>query len=294
MAERVRVREISNEEGNRLLRIVRRSSGSVVTWRRAQMVLAVGPGDGRGPDRQGGVHLRGPGPGGHPQLQRRRVRLALPHATPAAGRRRSRCRSGRRSRRSRSAGRSITACRSRPGVWPSWPTSWSLRGWSTTSATRACGCSSARRASRFQAHEDLEDLATTPTSRPRRTGCSSSTPSPTARPKPKPGRPDRGDLRRRVRAAEPPAPPRQAVGAGRAASRRPRPAAPAAAPGHLQAARTASATCWPPTTCRPTGSTGTSRPRRAAPSSWPSAATSGRCTRPRCGSPSCSTTSAPT
>ncbi len=39
MAERVRVREITNEEGNRLLRIVRRSSGSVVTWRRAQMVL---------------------------------------------------------------------------------------------------------------------------------------------------------------------------------------------------------------------------------------------------------------
>ena len=39
MAERVRVREISNEEGNRLLRTVRRSSGSVATWRRAQMVL---------------------------------------------------------------------------------------------------------------------------------------------------------------------------------------------------------------------------------------------------------------
>jgi transposase len=39
MAQRVRVREISNEEGNRLLRIVRRGSGSVVTWRRAQMVL---------------------------------------------------------------------------------------------------------------------------------------------------------------------------------------------------------------------------------------------------------------
>jgi transposase len=35
----IRVREISNEEGNRLLRIVRRSSGSVVMWRRAQMVL---------------------------------------------------------------------------------------------------------------------------------------------------------------------------------------------------------------------------------------------------------------
>lgn len=39
MADLVRVREISNEEGNRLLRIVRRGTGSVVTWRRAQMVL---------------------------------------------------------------------------------------------------------------------------------------------------------------------------------------------------------------------------------------------------------------
>jgi transposase len=39
MAERVHVREIGNDEGNQLLRIVRRSSGSVVTWRRAQMVL---------------------------------------------------------------------------------------------------------------------------------------------------------------------------------------------------------------------------------------------------------------
>ena len=39
MAERVQVRSISNEEGNRLLRILRRGTGSVVTWRRAQMVL---------------------------------------------------------------------------------------------------------------------------------------------------------------------------------------------------------------------------------------------------------------
>ena len=37
--EGLRVREVSDDEGNRLLRIVRRSSGSVVTWRRAQMVL---------------------------------------------------------------------------------------------------------------------------------------------------------------------------------------------------------------------------------------------------------------
>ena len=39
MVHRVQVRAIDNDEGNRLLRIVRRSSGSVVTWRRAQMVL---------------------------------------------------------------------------------------------------------------------------------------------------------------------------------------------------------------------------------------------------------------
>jgi transposase len=39
MARRVELRAITNEEGNRLLRLVRRSSGSVVTWRRAQVVL---------------------------------------------------------------------------------------------------------------------------------------------------------------------------------------------------------------------------------------------------------------
>jgi len=39
MAGRVRVREISEDEGNRLKRIVCRGSGSVVAWRRAQMVL---------------------------------------------------------------------------------------------------------------------------------------------------------------------------------------------------------------------------------------------------------------
>ncbi|GAA2657244.1 hypothetical protein GCM10009864_24370 [Streptomyces lunalinharesii] len=39
VAERVRVREIDDDEGRQLLRIVRRGSGLVVTWRRAQMVL---------------------------------------------------------------------------------------------------------------------------------------------------------------------------------------------------------------------------------------------------------------
>src|SRR4051794_10705658 len=39
MVHPVQVRPISNDEGMRLLRIVRRGTGSVVTWRRAQMVL---------------------------------------------------------------------------------------------------------------------------------------------------------------------------------------------------------------------------------------------------------------
>jgi transposase len=39
MAERVAVRDITNVEGNKLLAIARRGSGSVVRWRRAQIVL---------------------------------------------------------------------------------------------------------------------------------------------------------------------------------------------------------------------------------------------------------------
>ena len=39
MSGRLRVREIDDDEGQQLARIVRRGSGPVVTWRRAQMVL---------------------------------------------------------------------------------------------------------------------------------------------------------------------------------------------------------------------------------------------------------------
>jgi transposase len=39
VTERLGVREIGDDEGQRLVRIVRRGTGSVVTWRRAQMVL---------------------------------------------------------------------------------------------------------------------------------------------------------------------------------------------------------------------------------------------------------------
>jgi hypothetical protein len=39
VTERLRVREIDDGEGLRLVRIIRRGSGSAVTWRRPQMVL---------------------------------------------------------------------------------------------------------------------------------------------------------------------------------------------------------------------------------------------------------------
>ena len=67
MAERVTVRDISHDEGQRLLRMVRRSAGSVVTWRRAQMVLlsvqgmdVAGIAKGRGADPRGPVEPGGP------------------------------------------------------------------------------------------------------------------------------------------------------------------------------------------------------------------------------------------
>src|SRR5215207_1952525 len=150
MAERVRVREISNDEGNRLLRIVRRSSGSVVTWRRAQMVLLSAQGMDvpmiakvtfTSPDRvrdvihnfnaDGFDSLKPRYAGGRPPKftlpQRQEIKKAA-LARPAD-----------------------TGCRSPPGACRSWLTSLSRRGWSTTSPTRACGRCCARRASPFQA-----------------------------------------------------------------------------------------------------------------------------------------------
>jgi len=55
--------------------------------------------------------------------------------------------SGGRSRRSPGPTRWTMACRFPPGAWPSWRSSWWLRGWSRTSATRGCACCCGRRAS---------------------------------------------------------------------------------------------------------------------------------------------------
>src|SRR5215208_3966948 len=149
MAERVELREIGNEEGNRLLRIVRRGSGSVVTWRRAQIVLLAAQ---RMPaarvaevvfsdpdtvrevihnfNRGGFGSLYPRYRGGRPRTftlperqQITKIALAIPS----------------------DLGQPL-----RPGAWPSSPTTSSPRGWSTTSPTRGCGSCSTRKASAFK------------------------------------------------------------------------------------------------------------------------------------------------
>jgi Winged helix-turn helix len=127
VARRVERRPITDYEGNRLLRIVRRSAGSVVTWRRAQMVLLAAQAMPVGQiarvtftseDRVRDV-LHNGNADGFDSLYPRYRGGRPPRFTLA---------SASRSRRSRSVGRTTTTCRSRPGACTSLPTSWSLRG----------------------------------------------------------------------------------------------------------------------------------------------------------------------
>jgi transposase len=146
----VRLREISNEEGNRLLRIVRRTSGSVVTWRRAQIVLLAA--QGMSPSRISEVVFTDPDTvrdvihnfnrdgfdalypryrGGRPQTftlpkrhEIRRIALSDPQdlGQPFA-----------------------------TWSWPSWRTIWLPRGWSRTSPMKGCGSLLHHEGVRFQA-----------------------------------------------------------------------------------------------------------------------------------------------
>ena len=173
MVHRVQVREISNDEGNRLLRIVRRSSGSVVTWRRSQMVLLSAQGMDvsmiakvtfTSADRVRDV-IHNFNADGFDSL----------YPKYAGGRPRTFNRpEHRESRRSRSPSRSSTVCRSRPGVCRNSPISWSPRGWSTTSPARAFGSCSVTRASPFNEYRPGRHPAIR-TMRSRRPGSSTCT-----------------------------------------------------------------------------------------------------------------------
>ena len=150
VAERVQVREIDDDEGRRLLRIIRRGIGSVVTWRRAQMVLLSAQGmplakiaevSFSSNDRvrdvihnfntDGFDSLYPKYKGGRPRT------FTLPER-----------REIKKIAKSRPTEHDLPFS---PGVCPSWRTSWSPRGWSTTSATRACASCSTRKASLFNA-----------------------------------------------------------------------------------------------------------------------------------------------
>ena len=148
MTERLRVREIDDDEGRRLVRIIRRGSGSVVTWRRAQMVLLSAQGMDvpaiakvaftsedrvrdviRNFNADGFSSLYPRYKGGRPPkftLPQRREIKKIAKSCPA------------------DHGLPFP-----PGACRSWASSWWPRGWSTTSPMRACACCSARKASVF-------------------------------------------------------------------------------------------------------------------------------------------------
>ena len=150
MAERVRVRDLRDDEGQRLLRILRRYSGSVVTWRRAQMVLLsaqgmpvprIAQGTFTSPDRVRDV-LHNFNTGGFEALYPRyRGGRPLTFTLPQ-----------------RQQIKKVALSRPTDHDLPF--STWSLarlaeflvaEGWSTTSATKAYGCCFARRACPFNA-----------------------------------------------------------------------------------------------------------------------------------------------
>jgi len=113
------------------VRIIRRGSGSVVTWRRAQMVLLSAQGMDvaaiakvafTSEDRVRDV-IRNFNADGFTSLYPRYKGGRQPKFTLAQRR---------EIRRSPGPARAITTCRCPPGACRSWPSSWSLRGWSTT------------------------------------------------------------------------------------------------------------------------------------------------------------------
>ena len=110
-----------------LVRIMRRGTGSVVTWRRAQMVLLSAQGMDAAAiakvvftseDRVRDV-IRASTPMGSARCTR---------STAGAIRRSSPCRRAVRSRRSPGSGLLSMTCRSLPGACPGWRTSWWLGG----------------------------------------------------------------------------------------------------------------------------------------------------------------------
>jgi transposase len=150
VAERLRVPEIDDDEGQRLVRIIRRGGGSVVTWRRAQMVLLSAQGMDvpaiakvafTSADRVRDV-IRNFSADGFGSLHPKYKDGHPPKFTPVQRREIKKI------------------AKSKPAEHDLPFSTWSLAkladflvagGWSMTSATRACGSCSASRASPFNA-----------------------------------------------------------------------------------------------------------------------------------------------
>jgi transposase len=258
MVARVHVREISNDDGQRLLRMVRRSSGSVVTWRRAQIVLL----SAQGMDVAGIAKVT--------FTSADRVRdvihnfntdgFASPQPKYAGGR------PPKFTLPQRQQIKKIALARPTDHGLPI--STWSLAKLADFYVAEGVVADISHEGLRvllredgrvLSSREDLEDLD--------RLGL---------RDRGRQAEPDPGDPTVVVRYDEfgplnlQPQPGRQ-WGAGGERPGESRPRLGSAGAGPPTPVRTASGTCSPATTCPPTGYTGTSRPARVAPSSWPSA-----------------------
>jgi transposase len=150
VSERLRVREIDDHEGQRLVRIIRRGSGSVVTWRRAQMVLLSAQG------------MDVPAIAKVAFTSEDRVRDVIRNFNAdGSGSLYPKYKGGRPPKFALPQRREIKKiAKAKPAEYDLPFSTWSLskladflvaEGWSTTSATRACACCSARKASPFSA-----------------------------------------------------------------------------------------------------------------------------------------------
>ena len=251
--------------------------------------VVVGAAHGRAGDREDRVHVRGPGPGGDPQLQRRRLRLVGAEVCGWPTTDVHASRSGGRSRRSRS---------SRPTDHDLPFSTWSLSKLAEFLVAEGVVDDISHEGLRvllreegvsFQAIKTFK-VSNDPDFEAKKNRVLELYDIADGKVMTGPGDPtvvicvdEFGPLNLQPHPGKQWAP--VAAGKGDTASpRRRRRRA-------TYSGRTGFGTCSPVTTCRPTGSTGTSRPARAAPSSSRSCVTCGRCIQQRCGSRSCWTTS---
>ena len=285
MAARVELREISNEEGNRLLRMIRRRRGSMVTWRRAQIVLLAAQ---RMPaPRIAEVVFSDPDTVREVIHNFNRDGFDALYPRYRGGRPRTFTLPQRQADQADRAGDPDrpwpAVCELEPGQARRLP---GRRGGGRRHLPQGTPPAAARGRRQLSSRKKLEALQRSRPSRRRRTGSSSCTRSPTASAKPGACRPGRRRQPGRVRAAQPAAAARrEGVGAADEAAPDPR---------HLHPPARRPASALRRSTSATTCSAASAPSERRGSSSSPSATRSAPATRQRPGSRSISTTSPPT